>query len=102
MNSSTAINLTIGELLSVLGVALGVLFFMGRLLVAQVAASLRAQISGLSDSTAKLEREVELLNRSLPLEYVRREDWIRFSSSIDSKLDRLHAILMSNKHGGGE
>lgn len=33
--------------------------------------------------------EVHLMHARLPLEYVRREDWIRLSNLIDAKLDRL-------------
>lgn len=29
----------------------------------------------------------------LPLEYVRREDWIRFGSTIDAKLDAMRAEM---------
>ena len=29
------------------------------------------------------------LRVSLPLEYVRREDWIRFGATLDAKLDRM-------------
>jgi hypothetical protein len=29
----------------------------------------------------------------LPLEYVRREDWIRFSSTLDAKLDAMRTEL---------
>jgi hypothetical protein len=33
------------------------------------------------------------LKAQLPLEYVRREDWIRFSSTLDAKLDAMRAEL---------
>ncbi|MEW5763702.1 MAG: hypothetical protein ACOYXN_00475 [Acidobacteriota bacterium] len=39
---------------------------------------------------ANLERQILRLEGQLPNEYVRREDWIRFSASIDAKLDRLN------------
>jgi hypothetical protein len=35
----------------------------------------------------KLEHELFELRAVLPLEYVRREDWIRFSGTLDAKLD---------------
>lgn len=47
---------------------------------------------------ASLTEKVDSLSRLLPLEYVRREDWIRFSASIDHKLDRLAEMVM--KLGG--
>jgi hypothetical protein len=36
-----------------------------------------------------LARELTDLKINLPLEYVRRDDWIRFSSTIDGKIDRM-------------
>lgn len=36
-----------------------------------------------------LRHDVARINQALPLEYVRREDWIRFSTVIDTKMDRL-------------
>lgn len=44
---------------------------------------------------ARLTEKVDDLGRLLPLEYVRREDWIRFSASIDHKLDRLAELVMN-------
>ncbi len=37
----------------------------------------------------QLEHELFELRAALPLEYVRREDWIRFSASLDAKLDAI-------------
>ncbi|MGB8682287.1 MAG: hypothetical protein WCD12_05335 [Candidatus Binatus sp.] len=37
----------------------------------------------------ELERQVTELRVNLPLEYVRREDWIRFSGTLDAKLDAM-------------
>ncbi|HEY6394794.1 MAG TPA: hypothetical protein VIX12_05200 [Candidatus Binataceae bacterium] len=37
----------------------------------------------------EIERELFELRASLPLEYVRREDWIRFSGTLDAKLDAM-------------
>jgi len=37
----------------------------------------------------ELEREITDLRVNLPLEYVRREDWIRFSGTLDAKLDAM-------------
>ena len=36
-----------------------------------------------------LERQVTDLRVNLPLAYVRREDWIRFSGTLDAKLDAM-------------
>ena len=46
-----------------------------------------------SDFSHEVEREVMKLKAQLPLEYVRREDWIRFSSTLDAKLDAMRAEL---------
>lgn len=48
-------------------------------------------------AVAALRAEQQQLSQSLPLQYVRREDWIRFSSSIDHKQDRLNELVMEVK-----
>jgi hypothetical protein len=37
----------------------------------------------------EMEHALFELRVSLPIEYVRREDWIRFSATLDAKLDAL-------------
>jgi hypothetical protein len=51
------------------------------------------RISALRDDLSKFMSQ-------LPLHYVRREDWIRFSATIDSKLDRLADLVMKANIGG--
>lgn len=46
-----------------------------------------------SDFSHGVEREVLKLRAQLPLEYVRRDDWIRFSSTLDAKLDAMRSEL---------
>jgi|SRR5690349_253868 hypothetical protein len=46
-----------------------------------------------SDFSHEVEREMLRLKAQLPLEYVRREDWIRFSSTLDAKLDAMRSEL---------
>jgi len=46
-----------------------------------------------SDLSHEVERQMMKLKAQLPLEYVRREDWIRFSSTLDAKLDAMRAEL---------
>lgn len=36
-----------------------------------------------------IEKQLIELRVNLPLEYVRREDWIRFSGTLDAKLDAM-------------
>lgn len=40
-----------------------------------------------------VERGLFELRASLPLEYVRREDWIRFSGTLDAKLDAMRTEM---------
>ncbi|MFZ0660071.1 MAG: hypothetical protein WAU33_00280 [Candidatus Binataceae bacterium] len=51
----------------------------------------RHQQAVLRDSArwSEIERGLYELRASLPLEYVRREDWIRFSATLDAKLDAM-------------
>ena len=42
-----------------------------------------------TDFSRNLERELLHLKAMLPVEYVRREDWIRFSATLDAKMDGL-------------
>jgi hypothetical protein len=52
-----------------------------------------------SDFSHGVEREVLKLKAQLPLEYVRREDWIRFSSTLDAKLDAMRTELRAEITG---
>ncbi len=40
-----------------------------------------------------VERELLKLKAQLPMDYVRREDWIRFSNTLEAKLDALRAEM---------
>jgi len=42
-----------------------------------------------SSHVEELERLLVELRVNLPLEYVRREDWIRFGGTLDAKLDAM-------------
>ena len=52
-----------------------------------------ARFNQLESLTRKTEHDVQTLRTELPSEYVRREDWIRFSVSIDQKIDTIHRLL---------
>lgn len=43
-----------------------------------------------SEQWQRIERDLLELRADMPLNYVRREDWIRFSSVIDAKQDTLN------------
>ncbi len=42
---------------------------------------------------AELQRDILRLCADLPLEYVRREDWIRFGNVLDAKMDANRAEM---------
>ncbi|HZP45344.1 MAG TPA: hypothetical protein VFB15_06830 [Candidatus Binataceae bacterium] len=44
-----------------------------------------------SEFSRGVERELLRLKAQLPMDYVRREDWIRFSNTLEAKLDALRA-----------
>ena len=48
-----------------------------------------------AEKIALVEKGVLQLRADLPLEYVRREDWIRFSNTLEAKLDALRAEFRS-------
>lgn len=88
----------VGLLLAFLGSA----FAMGRLLLGQVEKRLDTRFEALekhADEEAgewrRVERELLDLRAELPLNYVRREDYIRGQSVIEAKLDGL-ALRIEN------
>ena|ERR1700680_2838366 len=42
-----------------------------------------------SDFSHLIERELMQLKATMPVEYVRREDWIRFSNTLEAKIDAM-------------
>lgn len=46
---------------------------------------------GAAARTADIEKKLLELRAELPIEYVRREDWIRFSNTLEAKMDALRA-----------
>jgi hypothetical protein len=47
----------------------------------------------------EIERSIFELRAILPLEYVRREDWIRFGGTLDAKLDALREEMREELSG---
>ncbi len=43
----------------------------------------------------EIEKDLLRLRAELPLDYVRREDWIRFSNTLEAKLDAMRAEMRS-------
>lgn len=54
-------------------------------------AQLNDKISITNSESSRIERQLLEFQADLPKEYVRRDDWIRFSSVIDAKQDSLGA-----------
>jgi len=52
-------------------------------------------ISGLGKDLQRLEREFLEMKATLPLDYVRKEDHMRFELVLNTKLDRLHQDMMT-------
>lgn len=44
-----------------------------------------------SEFSHAVERELLQLRAELPVEYVRREDWIRFGNTLEAKIDAMRA-----------
>ena len=43
----------------------------------------------------EIEKDLLRLRAELPIDYVRREDWIRFSNTLEAKLDAMRAEMRS-------
>lgn len=62
-----------------------------------------AQFSATTRACADLERELLELKAAMPLEYLRREDFIRFELGINYKLDKLRDLFVDTfKRNNGE
>ena len=79
---------------------LGFVFGMAKLFFNQVEkrqaerfAGLESTLRGSEDNWSRLEREFLALKADLPLNYVRREDYIRGQTVIEAKLDALYNKL---------
>ncbi|MBW7998493.1 MAG: hypothetical protein FVQ81_18355 [Candidatus Glassbacteria bacterium] len=79
----------VGGLMSFIMIWSGVMLWAMKRILAGVEDKLDGHISEFKDLEAKLTA----LQIELPKEYVRREDWIRFGTTIDAKLDRVHDRL---------
>jgi len=119
----------VGALAGILSIFLTLLLSGGKLLLSQFEKRLDARFSGLEKSqraaqthmdarfttietamargneeVLRIERELMQLKAELPSNYVRRDDFIRVQSVIETKIDGLamkieNAILRGEKHG---
>jgi hypothetical protein len=53
------------------------------------------KLEHLEAKAIEVEKDVLRLRAELPLDYVRREDWIRFSNTLEAKLDAMRAEMRS-------
>lgn len=67
-------------------------------------ASLEQTLKGAGDNWLRLERDFNALKADLPLNYVRKEDYIRGQTTIEAKIDavysKLEAIQLRQQMGG--
>lgn len=88
------------EVLSLLIGFMGFVFTAGKILMSQVEKRLDIRFEGLEkarktaeDGHMRMEREFLEFKATLPLEYVRRDDFIRSQTVIEAKLDALYNRL---------
>jgi hypothetical protein len=86
----------IAAIATIAAAVIGAVLALGRMALGQFERRMGEKFAALNVSIGEekaqvkdLKTQVETLANSLPMEYVRREDWIRFSTVIDAKLDRL-------------
>ena len=73
-----------------------IILTVSRMVLRKCVASLEGKINGLGDiskETKRLEISILQMKADLPLSYVRREDFIRFDTVINVKLDRLRDLV---------
>ena len=86
------------ELIGFVVVLIGAFWALLVLLFKQFETNITRQFVALEEDAkewARLEREFLVFQRDLPLNYVRREDYVRNQSVIESKLDSL-ALKLEN------
>ncbi|UPG87015.1 hypothetical protein L2Y94_06570 [Luteibacter aegosomatis] len=122
----SVIQLSTREVLILVSAFAGVVFTFGKLLLGQFERRMQERFDGmeklraaeksalrdqfetlesnLEDTTGRVTavvQRVEQLRDELPKQYVTREDWIRFATTQDAKLDRLMELVLSMKFNGG-
>ncbi|VVD97780.1 hypothetical protein PCO31110_01978 [Pandoraea communis] len=95
------------QMLSLLGAFLGFMFGAGKMLLSQIERrqaerdlkqeeqikTLLFQLSKEAETVSRLERDFMRFQADLPLQYVRREDYVRGQTVIEAKLDALYNKL---------
>lgn len=86
------------------GLLIGIIGWLGNRMFDSVRdeiSGFRGEISELKAENQAREREHLELRALLPLQYVQREDWIRFSATLDAKLDQIRADMNRRRIGDG-
>lgn len=76
-------------LLGAVGTIVGAIWALIRIAATRVWAQLDTRLIRLEEQQQAQQQAMREWETQLVRDYVRREDWIRFSSVIDAKLDRL-------------
>lgn len=78
-----------GHVVMVISILLGAVWALIRIAATKVWAQLDTRLIRLEEQQQSQQQAMREWETQLVRDYVRREDWIRFSSVIDAKLDRL-------------
>jgi hypothetical protein len=94
------IELELWHLITLLLMFLGAVWAFGKVLLVQIEKRIDQRfdvqttlLQGTTGKVEKLERDFLLWRAELPIHYVRREDYVRGQSIIESKLDALYSEL---------
>lgn len=94
----TTIEMPLWQMITLGGAILGAFFGMVKMLLAQLERRLDQRFAVVDRDSERL-RDIEIglerLRGEMPLNYVRREDWVRNQSIIEAKLDGL-ALKLEN------
>ena len=78
---------------------LGVVGIWGVMIVATVRWVIGRSLNSFNSRFRAVEAETRKMQKSLPLEYVRREDFIPFSVRMSAKMDALAALIYKMEGG---
>lgn len=78
---------------------LGVVGIWGVLIIATVRWVIGRSLNSFDTRFEKVEAEIKEIQKTLPLEYVRREDFIPFSVRMSAKMDALAALIYKMEGG---
>ena len=87
------LQIEIPQLISILLAFFGLLIGFGKYLLSQIDKRIKQQNRSESEGWKRVERELLEMKADLPLMYVRREDYVRGQTVIESKLDALYNKL---------